>query len=242
MTENGFITEISGDTEVAGALRSRLLRLPIRSLFPTTLQNPELLPSAPADCPTCRGLTKSKEEETIIINRPGRSTYPDEKSVLTSEATPLNQNVNRDYDPLVGRYIESDPLGLRGGLNPYAYVGNRPTTLTDPKGLLHCGADKSITKYLIPDYSVPFPIVVSFVPACDWHDNCYDTCGADKQACDRGLKDRMQQACNKLSWIPGLYWDCMIQAETYYLFVVSLGDEPYRAAQKAACKNCGKPQ
>jgi hypothetical protein len=33
-------------------------------------------------------LTKTDEEETIIINRPGRSTYPDEKSVLRSGATP----------------------------------------------------------------------------------------------------------------------------------------------------------
>jgi hypothetical protein len=89
MTENGFITGISGDTEVAGALRSRLLRPPMRSLFPTTPQNPDLLPATPADCPAWRGLTKSKEEETIIINRPGRSTYPDEKSVLRSGATPL---------------------------------------------------------------------------------------------------------------------------------------------------------
>jgi hypothetical protein len=33
-------------------------------------------------------LTKSEDEETITINRPGRSTYPEEKSVLTSGATP----------------------------------------------------------------------------------------------------------------------------------------------------------
>ena len=90
MTENGFITWMSGHAEVAGASRSRLLRLPMRSLFPTTLQNPELLPAAPADCPTSRGLTKSEEDETIIINRPGRSTYPGEKSVLTSGATPAS--------------------------------------------------------------------------------------------------------------------------------------------------------
>jgi RHS repeat-associated protein len=31
--------------------------------------------------------------------------------------TGLNQNVNRDYDPLTGKYIESDPIGLRGGFN-----------------------------------------------------------------------------------------------------------------------------
>jgi hypothetical protein len=46
--------------------------------------------SAPAgaDCTARRRLTKSEEEETIIINRSGRSTYPEEKSVQTSGATP----------------------------------------------------------------------------------------------------------------------------------------------------------
>ena len=72
---------------MAGALRSRLLRLPMRSLFPMTLQNPELLPPAGADCPAPRRLTKTKEEETIIINRSARSTYPEEKSVSRSGAT-----------------------------------------------------------------------------------------------------------------------------------------------------------
>ena len=80
-------SSISGDSEVAGALRSRLPRLPMRSFF-TRLQNPELLTPSASDCAARRPLTKSEEEETIIINRPGRSTYPDEKSVLTSGATP----------------------------------------------------------------------------------------------------------------------------------------------------------
>ena len=49
--------------------------------------------------------------------------------------TGLNQNYNRDYDPQTGRYIESDPLGLRAGLNTYGYVGARPTMRIDPLGL-----------------------------------------------------------------------------------------------------------
>jgi hypothetical protein len=40
------------------------------------------------DCAAGRGLTKNEDEETIIINRPGTSTYPEEKTALTSGATP----------------------------------------------------------------------------------------------------------------------------------------------------------
>jgi RHS repeat-associated protein len=47
----------------------------------------------------------------------------------------LNYNYYRDYDPKVGRYVESDPIGLEGGLNTYTYADNVPTVLTDPLGL-----------------------------------------------------------------------------------------------------------
>jgi hypothetical protein len=51
--------------------------------------------------------------------------------------TGLNQNWNRDYDPLTAKYIESDPLGLKGGNNTYAYVRGNPLTNVDPTGLLY---------------------------------------------------------------------------------------------------------
>jgi RHS repeat-associated protein len=49
--------------------------------------------------------------------------------------TGLSYNFFRDYDPGVGRYVESDPIGLWGGVNPYGYVGGDPQTRTDPRGL-----------------------------------------------------------------------------------------------------------
>jgi RHS repeat-associated protein len=44
-------------------------------------------------------------------------------------------NYFRDYDPAIGRYIQSDPLGLHGGLNLYPYVYSNPLNFYDPYGL-----------------------------------------------------------------------------------------------------------
>jgi RHS repeat-associated protein len=49
--------------------------------------------------------------------------------------TGLHQNWNRDYDPSIGRYLQSDPIGLNGGLSTYAYADGSPTRKVDPKGL-----------------------------------------------------------------------------------------------------------
>jgi len=49
--------------------------------------------------------------------------------------TNLAYNYFRDYDSTVGRYVESDPIGVEGGLNTYAYVDADALLETDSQGL-----------------------------------------------------------------------------------------------------------
>jgi RHS repeat-associated protein len=56
-------------------------------------------------------------------------------------------NYFRDYDPGIGRYFQSDPVGLRGGPSTYLYVGAMPLASTDPFGLqsIHPGNPNLVT-------------------------------------------------------------------------------------------------
>jgi RHS repeat-associated protein len=68
--------------------------------------------------------------------------------------TGLSQNYFRDYDPAVGRYLESDPIGLAGGINTYSYAQSNPVSLSDPTG----------TQVVIPVSPLPPPVAPGAAP------------------------------------------------------------------------------
>ncbi|RLA14338.1 MAG: hypothetical protein DRQ59_03340 [Gammaproteobacteria bacterium] len=49
--------------------------------------------------------------------------------------TGLYYNYFRDYDRTTGRYVQSDPIGLDGGINVYSYAEGSPIMFSDPLGL-----------------------------------------------------------------------------------------------------------
>jgi len=51
----------------------------------------------------------------------------------------LNYNMARDYNPNLGRYVESDPLGLLAGISTYGYAWSDPLRVIDPMGLSGVG-------------------------------------------------------------------------------------------------------
>ena len=50
--------------------------------------------------------------------------------------TGFSYNLNRDYIPNIGRYLETDPIGLVGGMNTYRYASANPIAKVDPQGTI----------------------------------------------------------------------------------------------------------
>ena len=78
--------------------------------------------------------------------------------------TGLSQNYFRDFDPAVGRYVESDPVGLIAGVNTYAYTFDSPLLWFDPSGLTSISVNIS-SGFMLVDPEVagrkPYPVPIT---------------------------------------------------------------------------------
>ena len=53
----------------------------------------------------------------------------------------------RYYHPGLGRFASRDPIGMAGGINPYAYAGGNPVNFNDPSGLIVRNAANTVQGY-----------------------------------------------------------------------------------------------
>jgi len=79
--------------------------------------------------------------------------------------TATNYNLFRNYEPAIGRYQESDPTGLAGGISTFAYVAGNSLNLVDPNGLDPCPGTLPVVPTITPVGTLPnVPTIVAVAP------------------------------------------------------------------------------
>ncbi|GEM_PF-1389699 len=91
----------------------------------------------------------------------------------------LSYNYYRDYEPSLGRYAQSDPIGLDGGPNTYLYAFSSPLAFMDQNGLEPVGTWQSPPDYsqaaLIPSFTKT-SVTVTLRGKVTFSINCFDSC------------------------------------------------------------------
>jgi RHS repeat-associated protein len=163
------------------------------------------------------------------------------------EETGMHYNWNRNYEPVTGRYLSTDPLGLSAGDNLYRYALNNPIKNIDSNGKV-CGTGWN--EPYIPDY----PNGWNFAGPCQNHDDCYGCkgkkMGMKKEDCDNRFLKELLKVCLKgdnIIFHPDLwpkdwreiqfnpYLSCPQLALMYYKAVSSFGQKAFRDGRKDCC-------
>jgi len=149
--EQGHLT---GEYDASGQLIQEIIwlgDLPVAVLKPSATEaTPDLYYIHADQLGTPRKITRSNDNRAVWSWEPEAfgNSLPDQNPSALGDfvfnlrfpgqyydaETGLHYNYFRDYNPATGRYIESDPIGLVGGINTYAYVGGSPVNYIDLTG------------------------------------------------------------------------------------------------------------
>jgi RHS repeat-associated protein len=114
--------------------------------------------------------------------------------------TNLNYNYFRDYDPAVARYVQSDRIGLRGGINTYGYGFANPLRFADPRGLVPGAGPGVAPPAWHPPRPIPGPIralgragsrALWWLSAVVTAYEIYEMCKEEDQECDAILEEEI---------------------------------------------------
>ena len=181
---------------------------------------------------------------------------------------PVDEIVDNESlsDPLLAELLIK--YSFETEIHPYHFVNNSPVQNTDMLGLKTCShidmywecqcppgskkgkrqKDKKETNGCSypgwlpqPPGGVDNPSGLpgcSFLPACDSHDCCYGSCGADKGPCDNAFFNGMKDICNSCTKTAADKKKCMKWAERYHWGVDKGGGGAYKDNQKDHCEEC----
>jgi RHS repeat-associated protein len=150
-------------------------------------------------------------------------------------------NIFRWYRAEWGRYTQTDPIDLEGGVNLFAYAAQDPLRFADPTGLDTVGCDS------IPGMAENG----CTLDCCAAHDKCYDDnhctagswgdkpkCGCDEAAgckkCNSDVKKCFTKCEFSITWRPNN--NKRFYCAARHQFVRIPGDYPNRAAAEKACE------
>lgn len=160
----------------------------------------------------------------------------------------------RDNSPDEGRFIQSDPIGLRGGLNTYLFVAD-PLTEVDPFGLAggrnsggykksgpnqmaDCGPAGDWRNYVVLNNPFGFP----FQQCCDAHDKCYDNCkGPDKLGCDSDACGCLSGTCKAYAGYVQTACQRAAQEYCYRIIYSETAEDQFRKAREKCKSGTCKP-
>jgi len=153
--------------------------------------------------------------------------------------TNLHYNYFRDYDPGVGRYVESDPIGLLAGPNTYAYVRGSPLVYSDASGLMGSrgnqtyGCGSGASQPWVPNSPLGFP----FLDCCNEHDRCYDDCVSkpSRAQCDNTFCSCLASKCTR--YARGQKSQCESLARIYCEETRENGQSAFDKARRG-CPTC----
>jgi len=114
----------------------------------------------------------------------------------------LHYNYYRDYDPALGRYIQSDPIGLRGGVNTYGYVEGDSLNNSDFYGLQSDGT--RIVVPCPPGGCIGLPKSADPVTGQSWDQTYAD--GSGSRARESGDDARRRESSDPIAKRPNGDW------------------------------------